>query len=59
MTIFMQNALLFHAESAEYAEAYRTKLRRIAIHKILRILRAPKKLFHHNLPRGTAQFHEI
>ena len=29
-----------HAECAEYAEAYRTKLCRIAIHKILRFLRA-------------------
>ena len=33
---------LSHAEIAEYAETYRTKLRRIAIHKILRFLRAKK-----------------
>ena len=32
--------MITHAEIVEIAEAYRTKLRRIAIHKILRVLRA-------------------
>ena len=57
--------ILSHAEIAEYAEAYRTKLRRIAIHKILRFLRAKKNysttiflvtpfIFTKYIPRGNS-----